>query len=202
MGSPPPSLSHTTPCSPPTPSLSTPTSLLCSTTRPSTISAAATSISRDQPTPTWTDSLPRLSPPSLPPSDSTVPSTSISLSSRPTWCHTPVSTSCCPHTPPSSPPRRPTTSSSPSLRSPTPPSSPPPRWPSATPATVSTWLAALCTEVTSSPRTSTPPLPPSRPREPSSSSTGAPLASSAVLTTSPPLLCPVVISPRLCAPSA
>merc|ERR1711907_670005 len=53
--SPPPSLSHTTPCSPPTPSWSTPTSLLCSTTRPSTISAAATSISRDQPTPTSTD---------------------------------------------------------------------------------------------------------------------------------------------------
>merc|ERR1719454_2033245 len=140
-----------TPCSPPTPSLSTPMSLLCSTTRPS----------------------------------------SISLSSRPTWCHTPVSTSCCPHTPQSSPPRRPTTSSSPSLRSPTPP-----------PATVSTWLAALCTEVTSSPRTSTLPLPPSRPREPSSSSTGAQLASSAVSTTSPQLPFPVVISPRLCAPSA
>merc|ERR1712188_222303 len=50
--SPPPSLSHTTPSSQPTPSWSTPMSLLCSTTRPSTISAAATSISRDQPTPT------------------------------------------------------------------------------------------------------------------------------------------------------
>merc|ERR1712151_459941 len=50
--SPPPSLSHTTPSSQPTPSWSTLMSLLCSTTRPSTISAAATSISRDQPTPT------------------------------------------------------------------------------------------------------------------------------------------------------
>merc|ERR1711871_1549300 len=49
---PPPSLSPTTPCSPLTPSLSTPMLPLCSTTRPSTISAAATSISRDQPTPT------------------------------------------------------------------------------------------------------------------------------------------------------
>merc|ERR1711990_817225 len=121
--SPPPLLSHTTPCSPPTPSLSTPMSPSCSTTKPSTTSAEETSTLRDQPTPTSTDSLPRLSPPSLPPSDSTVPSTSISLSSRPTWCHTHVSTSCCPHTPQSSPPRRPTTSSSPLPRSPTPPSS-------------------------------------------------------------------------------
>merc|ERR1712188_290834 len=50
--SPPPSLSHTTQSSPPTPSWSTLMLPLCSTTRPSTISAAATSISRDQPTPT------------------------------------------------------------------------------------------------------------------------------------------------------
>merc|ERR1712032_846059 len=48
-------LSHTTPCSPPTPSLSTPMLPLCSTTRPSTISAEETSISRDQPTPTSTE---------------------------------------------------------------------------------------------------------------------------------------------------
>merc|ERR1712070_1164633 len=99
---------------------------LCSTTRPSTISAEETSISRDPPTLTSTDSLPRLSPPLPPPSDSTVPSTSISLSSRPTWCHPHVSTSCCPHTPQSSLPRRPTTSSSPLPRSPTLPSSQPP----------------------------------------------------------------------------
>merc|ERR1719393_362895 len=66
----------------------------------------------------------------------------------------------------------------------------------------STWLAASCTEVMSSPRMSTLPSPPSRPREPSSSSTGAPLASSAVSTTSPPPTSPVVTSPRLCAPSA
>merc|ERR1712019_331949 len=121
--SPPPSLSHTTPCSQPTPSLSTPMSPSCSTTKPSTISAEETSTSRDQPTPTSTESSPRLSPPSLPPSDSMVPSTSISLSSRPTWCHTHVSTSCSHPMPQSSPLRRHTTSSSPSLRSPTPPSS-------------------------------------------------------------------------------
>merc|ERR1712166_1029340 len=50
----PPSLSPTTPCSPLTPSLSTPMSPLCSTTRPSTISAAAISISSAPPTPTRT----------------------------------------------------------------------------------------------------------------------------------------------------
>merc|ERR1711937_865693 len=48
---PPPLLSHTTPCSPLTPSLSTPMLLSCSIMRPSTISAEETSISRDQPTP-------------------------------------------------------------------------------------------------------------------------------------------------------
>merc|ERR1712050_236111 len=124
--SPPPSLSHTTPCSPPTPSLSTPMSPSCSTTRQSTISAEETSTLRDQPTPTSTDSLLRLSPLSLPPSDSMVPSTSMSLSSRLTWCHTHVSISCSHPTPQSSLPRRLTTSSSPLLRSPTPPSSQPP----------------------------------------------------------------------------
>merc|ERR1711990_496239 len=71
--SPPPLLSHTTPCSPPTPSSSTLMSPSCSTTRPSTISAAETSTLRDPPTPTSTDSSLRSSPPSLPPSDSTVP---------------------------------------------------------------------------------------------------------------------------------
>merc|ERR1719473_265107 len=49
---PPPLLSHTTPCSPPTPSLSTPMSPSSSITRPSTISAEETSTLRDQPTPT------------------------------------------------------------------------------------------------------------------------------------------------------
>jgi hypothetical protein len=41
-----------------------------------------------------------------------------------------------------------------------------------------------------------PPSPPSRPREPSNSLTGAPLVSSAVLTTNPPQFSPVVTSPR------
>merc|ERR1712141_98591 len=81
---------------------------------------------RDQPTPTLTDSLPRLSPPSLPPLDSMVPLTSMSLSSRPTWCHTHVSTLCFPPTPQLSLLRKPTTNSSPLLKSPTHPSSQPP----------------------------------------------------------------------------
>merc|ERR1711912_3861 len=61
----------------------------------------------------------RSSAPSPPLCASMVPSTSISLSSRPTWCPTPVSTSLWLHTPPSSPPRRLTMSSSQLLRSPT-----------------------------------------------------------------------------------
>merc|ERR1712048_253694 len=121
--SPPLLLSHTTPSCPPTLSSSTLTSPSCSTTRPSTISAEEPSILRDQPTPTLTDSSLRLSPPLLPPSDSMVPLTSISLSSKPTWSHTPESISCFPPTPQSSPLRKLTTSNSPSLRSPTPPSS-------------------------------------------------------------------------------
>merc|ERR1712139_581821 len=50
--SPPPLLSHTTPCSPLTPSSSTPMLLSCLITKPSTISPEETSISRDPPTPT------------------------------------------------------------------------------------------------------------------------------------------------------
>merc|ERR1711881_825679 len=119
-------LSHTTPSSPLTLFLSTPMSLSCLTTKPSTISAEEPLILRDPPTPTSTDSSPRSSPPLPPPSDSMVPSTSISLSSRPTSSPTPESISCFPLTPQSSLPRKLTTSNSPSPRSPTPLSSPPP----------------------------------------------------------------------------
>merc|ERR1711934_1248769 len=123
LRSPPPLLNHTTPSFPPTLSLSTPMSPSCSTTRPSTISAEETLTLRDQPTPTLTDSLPRLSPPSLPPSDSMVPLTSMSPSSRLTWCHTRVSTLCFPPTPQLSLPRKSTANSPPLLKSPTHPSS-------------------------------------------------------------------------------
>merc|ERR1711935_937106 len=121
--SPPLLLSHTTPSCPPILFLSTPMSPLCLTTKLSTISAEEPSILRDQPTPTSTDSSPRLSPLLPPPSDSMVPLTSISLSSRLTWSHTQESISCFPLTPQSSLPRKLTTSNSPSLRSPTPLSS-------------------------------------------------------------------------------
>merc|ERR1719456_1359844 len=124
--SPPLSSSPTTPSSPLTLFLSIPMSPSCLTTKPSTISAEEPSTLRDPPTPTSTDSSPRLSLPLLPPSDSMVPSTSISLSSRPTSCHTPESISCFHPTPQSSLPRKLTMSNSPSLRSPTPLSSPPP----------------------------------------------------------------------------
>ena len=64
------------------------------------------------------------------------------------------------------------------------------------PGTASTWPAACCTAVTWSPRTSTPPLPPSRPSEASSSWTGAPPGSRSESTTSRPPSFPEEISPR------
>merc|ERR1712127_605723 len=63
--SPPLLSSPTTPCSPLTLSSSTPTSLSCLTTRPSTTSAVALLTSSAPPTPTSTVSLPRSSLPSL-----------------------------------------------------------------------------------------------------------------------------------------
>merc|ERR1711994_1233752 len=71
------SLSHTTRSSPLTPSLSTPMLLSCLTMRLSMISAEETSTLSAQPTPTSTESSLRSSPPSLPPSDSMVPLTSM-----------------------------------------------------------------------------------------------------------------------------
>merc|ERR1712195_384461 len=124
--SPPPSLSLTTLSCPLTLSLSTPTSPSCSTTRLFMTSADAISTSRGPPTPTSTDSSPRSSHPSLPPSDSMVPSTLMSLNSRPTLSPTPGSISCCPHTLPLSQLRRRITNNSLLPRSPTPPSSPRP----------------------------------------------------------------------------
>merc|ERR1711898_655 len=82
------------------------------------------------------------------------------------------------------PPKKLTTSSFPSLKSPTPASSQPTRWSNATLDMVNTWLAACCTEVMLCRKTSTPPLPPSKPSEPSSSLTGAQPVSKSVSTTS------------------
>merc|ERR1711935_1087938 len=164
--------------------------------KPSMTSAEETSTLRDQHTPTLTDSSLKLSPPLLPPSDSMEPLTLISLNSRLTWSHIQESISCFPHMPQSSLPRRPITSNSPLPRSPTLLSSQHPSWPSVTQDTESTWHVASCTEVTSSQRMSTPPLPPSRPREPFNSLTGAQLVSSVVSTINHQLLFQVVISPR------
>merc|ERR1711915_840032 len=60
----------------------------------------------------------------------------------------------------------------------------------------STWHAASCTEVMSYQRMSTPQSPPSRPREPSNSSTGAQPVSSAVSTINHQPSFQVVIPPR------
>merc|ERR1711931_437413 len=62
--------------------------------------------------------------------------------------------------------------------------------------------AACCTVVMLSPRMSTPPLPPSKPREPSNSLTGAQLVSRSVSTTNHQQLSQVVILPRSNVPSA
>merc|ERR1712222_165909 len=69
-------------------------------------------------------------------------------------------------------------------------------------ATASTWHAASSTEVTSSPRMSTLPLPPSRPRGASSLWTGVPLASRWASTTSHQPSFPEGISPRSAGQSA
>merc|ERR1711988_106787 len=124
--SPPLLLSHTTPSCPPTLSSSTLMSPSCSTTKLSTISVEELLILRDQPTPTSTDSSLRLSPPLLPPSDSMVPLTSISPSSKLTWSHIQESISCFLLMLQLSLLRKLTTNNSPLLRSPTPLSSQPP----------------------------------------------------------------------------
>merc|ERR1711971_426176 len=128
--------------------------------------------------------------------------TSTRLNSRPTWYHTHVSTSLSPHTPQSSLPRKLTMNNCPSLRSPTLASSQPTRWSNVTHVTANTWPAVCCTEEMSYQRMSTLPLLPSRPREPSSSSTGVQLVSRSESTTSHQPLYQVVISPRYSVPCA
>merc|ERR1711868_298346 len=76
------------------------------------------------------------------------------------------------------------------------------KWSSAIQDTVNTWPAACCTVVMLSPRTSTPLLPPSKPREPSNSLTGAQLVSRSVSTTNHQQSYQVVIWPRSNVPSA
>merc|ERR1712146_491365 len=95
-------------------------------------------------------------------------------------------------------PRKPTTSSFLWPKLPTRCSSQRRCLPSVTPVTVSTWLFASCTEEMSCRKTSTLLWPLSRPSEPFSSSTGVRLVSSAALTTSRRLSCPVAILPRSC----
>ncbi len=193
----PPSLNHTTPSSQLTHFWNTPMLPLCLITKPSTISAEETSISKDQPTPTWTDSSLKLSHLWLHLWDSMVPWTLISLNSKPTWSHIQESTSCCHLTHLSSQLRRLITNNSQLLKSPTAASSQPTWWPNVTQDTESIWLAPWCTEVMSFQKMSTHQLPPSKPREPFNSSTGAQLDSRSVSTINPQQLSQEEIWPRL-----
>merc|ERR1719192_2167832 len=137
-----------------------------------------------QPTPTSTGRLDKLCPPSQPLLDLMELSMWISLSSRPTWCPTPGSTSPWSPMLPSSLLRRPTMSSSVWLKSLMHALSQLTRWSSVILVMASTWLAACSTGEMLCPRMSMLQLPPSRPREPSSLLTGAPLDSRLESTTS------------------
>jgi hypothetical protein len=119
----------------------------------------------------------KLSPPSPPPSASTVLLTSTSTNSKPTWYHTHVFISLSLHTPQLCPPPRHLTRQTLYKRSPCPASSQTTRWLSVIHVTESTWPLASCTVVMSLPRMCTPPLLLSRQNVPSSSSTGAQLDS-------------------------
>merc|ERR1711970_703016 len=125
--------------------------------------------------------------------DSMVPSTSISPSSKLTWSHTHVSTSHWSPMHQSSPPRKPTTSNFPLLKSLTLASSQPTKWSNVIHVTVNTWPAVCFTVVMSSPKTLTPLLLPSRPNVPSNSLTGAQLVSKSVSITNHQLLSQAVI---------
>lgn len=187
------SLNHTTPSCQPIPYLNTLMLLLCSTMKPSMISVEETWTSRDPLTPTWTDLSLKLSHPWPLPSDLMVPSTSISLNSKPIWCLTPESTLCFHHTLPSSQLRRPTTNNSLLLKSLTPPLNPQTWWPSVIPDMVSIWLVPCSTEVTSSPRMSMPQSQPSKPKELFNLLIGVPPVSRLESTINLPQLYPEVI---------
>merc|ERR1712168_1125458 len=102
----------------------------------------------------------------------------------------------------SSPPRKPTTNNSLSLKSPTHVSSQPIKWSNVTHVTVNTWPAASCTAVMLFQRMSTHPLRTSRPREPFNSSTGVQLVSRSVSTINHQRSSQVVTWPRSNVPSA
>merc|ERR1712166_1235504 len=122
--------------------------------------------------------------------------------SKPILCHTHMGTYHWPPTRQSSRPKRLTTNNSPLPKSPTCASNQPTKWLSAIHVTESTWPAVCCTEVMLCQRMSTPLFPPSRPSEPSNSSTGAQLVLRSVSTTNHQPLSQEVTSPRSNVPSA
>jgi len=168
--------------------------LLCLITKLSMISVEELLILKDQHTLTWTDSSLKLFHPLLPPSDSMVPLTSISLNSKPILYHIQESISCFPLMLQLSLLRKLIMNNSPLLKSQTPLSNLPPWWPNVIQDTVNTWPAAWCTEVMLFQRMLTPPLLPLKPRELSSSLIGVLLVSNVVLIINLQLLFQVVIS--------
>jgi len=138
------------------------------------ISAEEILILKDQPIPTWTDLLDKLSLHWLPHWDSMVLLMLISPNSKPTWFPIQEFTLCCHHTHQSSPLKKLIMNNWLLLKSPTPVLNQPTWWSNVTQDTENIWLVPWCTEEMLSPRTSTQPLPPSRPREPSNSLIGVP----------------------------
>ena len=106
--------------------------------------------------------------------------------SKPIWSHIQESTSCFHHMPQSSQPKKLITNNYQVLKSPTHHSNQPTWWPNVTQDMVNIWLAQWCIEVMSSPKTSMPPLPPSKPTDPSNLLIGAQLDSKSESTINPP----------------
>lgn len=121
---------------------------------------------------------------------------SILMSSRQTLCHTQGSTSHWFLMPQSSPPLGPPTKPTRFKKSPILASSPTTKWWNATPETESTWQPAFYTEVMLLLRKSMPLSLPSRPRRPSSLSTGAQLVSKLVFASSHHNWFPTVTLPK------
>jgi len=176
------SLNHITPSYPHTHSLNILMFVLCSTMKPSMISAEEILILKDQPILTWTDSLLKSSHPLPLPWDSMVPWTSMSLNSKPTWSHIPEFTLCCHLMLQSSQLKKLIMNNFQLLKSLTVHSNPLTWWPNVIPDMVNIWLVPCFIEVMLSPKTSMLLLQPSKPKEPSNSSIGAQLDSKSELT--------------------
>ena len=111
---------------------------------------------------------------------------SISPNSKPIWSHIPESISCCHHMLQSSLLRKLIMNNYQLLKSQTLLSNQPTWWQNVIPDMVNIWPVPWCTEETSSPKTSMPPSPPLKPKEPSNSLIGVPPVSKLVSTINHP----------------